>query len=164
MLAALPPFTLFHVLISLLGILSGLVVLFGLLTAKRLDGWNSLFVITTVLTSVTGFFLPAHHLMPSHILGIISLVLLAIAIYGRYGRRLVGVWSRVYAATAVLALYLNVFVLIAQLFQKVPSLKALAPTQTEQPFKLTQLVFLILFLIFTAAAAKRFRYDQLRTT
>jgi hypothetical protein len=163
MLAAMSPFTLFHVLISLLGILSGLVVLFGLLTAKRLDGWNSLFLITTVLTSVTGLFVPAHLLMLSHILGIISLILVAIAIYGRYSRKLVGVWSRVYAATAVLALYLNVFVLIAQLFQKVPSLKALAPTQTEQPFKLTQLVFLILFLIFTAAAAKRFRYDQLPT-
>jgi hypothetical protein len=162
MISGLSPFTIFHVLLSLVGILSGFVVLFGMLTAKRLDGWTAVFLITTVLTSVTGFLFPFHRLLPSHILGIISLVLLAVAIYARYSRKLAGTWSRVYAATAVLALYLNVFVLIAQLFQKVPALKALAPTQTEQPFKLTELVFLILFLVFTAAATKRFRYDQLR--
>jgi|SRR5271169_4094610 len=163
MIAAMSPFTLFHVVLSLIGILSGLIVLFGLLTAKRLEGWTAIFLVTTVLTSVTGFLFPFHRLLPSHILGIISLILLAVAIYARYSRKLAGAWSRVYAATAVLALYLNVFVLIAQLFQKVPALKTLAPTQTEQPFKLTQLVFLVLFAILTVAAAKRFRYDQLPT-
>ena len=156
-------FTLFHVALSLLGILSGLIVLFGLLTAKRLDGWTAVFLITTVLTSVTGFLFPFHKLLPSHILGILSLVLLSVAIYARYSKKLVGGWSRVYAATSVLALYLNVFVLIAQLFMKVPALHALAPTGTEGPFKITQLTFLVLFLLFTVLAAKKFHFRELRT-
>jgi hypothetical protein len=162
MISGMSPFTIFHVLLSLAGILSGMVVLYGLLTAKRLDGWTTVFLITTILTSVTGFLFPFHKLLPSHILGVLSLILLAVAIYARYGQKLAGAWSRTYAATAVLALYLNVFVLIAQLFMKVPGLKALAPTQTEPPFKLTQLVFLVLFLVFTVAAAKKFSYDHLR--
>src|SRR5271167_4469369 len=126
-------FTLFHVALSLLGILSGLIVLFGLLTAKRLDGWTSVFLSTTVLTSVTGFFFPFHKLLPSHILGVISLVLLPIAIYARYGKKLAGAWNPIYSVTAVLAQYVNFFVLIFQLFLKVPALHALAPTQSETP-------------------------------
>jgi hypothetical protein len=160
--SGMSPFTTLHVFLSLIGILSGFVVSFGLLAAKRLERWTALFLITTVLTSVTGFLFPFHRLLPSHILGILSLVLLAIAIYARYSRKLTGFWSRTYAATAVLALYLNVFVLIVQLFAKVPALKAMAPTQTEPPFKLTQLMFLVLFLVLTAAAIKRYRSDQLR--
>jgi len=162
MFSGMSPFTLFHVLLSLAGILSGLIVLFGLLTAKRLDGWTAVFLLTTVLTSVTGFLFPFHKLLPSHVLGIISLVLLAIGIYARYSKKLVGGWSRAFAATSVLALYLNVFVFIVQLFQKVPSLHSLAPTQSEPPFKITQLVFLVVFLALTILAAKKFRYDQLR--
>jgi hypothetical protein len=162
-MGVLSAFTLFHTAISLIGILLGLIVLFGMLAAKRLNGWTAVFLITTVLTSVTGFLFPFHKLLPSHILGVISLVLLAVAIYARYSKKLVGGWSRVYAATAVLSLYLNVFVLIAQLFMKVPALHALAPTGTEGPFKITQLTFLVLFLLFTGLAAKKFHFAQLQT-
>jgi len=108
---------------------------FGLLVAKRLDGWTTLFLASTVLTSVTGFLFPFSRFLPSHGVGILSLLALAIAIFARYGRHLSGLWRRTYAITAVIALYLNVFVLIVQLFQKVPALKAIAPTQSEAPFK-----------------------------
>jgi hypothetical protein len=120
--------TFVHVLLSVVGILAGFVVMYGLLTEKQLDGWTATFLWTTVLTSVIGFFFPVHRLLPSHILGIISLVLLPIAIYARYSRQLAGGWGRFYVITAAMALYLNVFVLVVQLFQKVPPLKALAPT------------------------------------
>jgi hypothetical protein len=120
--------------------------LFGMFSAKRLDGWTSLFLVTTVLTSVTGFFFPFHRLLPSHILGILSLIALAIAVYARYSRGLAGGWRRTYAITAAIALYLDVFVLIAQAFQKVPVLKVLAPTQSEPPFLVTQLIVLVIFL------------------
>jgi hypothetical protein len=146
----------------LIGILSGFVVLFGLLAARRLNAWTAWFLTTTVLTSVTGFLFPFHRLLPSHILGILSLILLTVAIYARCGRKLTAAWSRTYAATSVLALYLNVFALIVQLFQKVPALKAAAPTQSEPPFKMTQLLFLLVFLILTIAATKQFRFDKLR--
>jgi hypothetical protein len=155
-------FTLFHVVISLAGILAGFVVVYGLITAKRLDGWTSVFLWTTVLTSVTGFFFPFHKLLPSHILGVLSLIVLAIAIFARYSRKLAGGWNRAYAISAVIALYLNVFVLVAQLFMKVPALKALAPTQTEAPFKVAQLVVLVLFVVLGILAAVRFRNAQLR--
>ncbi len=154
-------FTLFHVVISLVGIFSGFVVVYGLLTAKRFDRWTSVFLWTTVLTSVTGYFFPFHKLLPSHIVGIISLVLLAIAIFARYSKKLVGPWNPTYAVTAVLAQYLNFFVLIVQLFQKIPALHALAPTQSEQPFKLTQLVVLVVFVILTILSGIRFRHAQL---
>ena len=156
-------FTLFHVALSLLGIVAGFVVVYGLLTAKPLDRSTALFLSTTVLTGVTGFLFPFHKLLPSHILGIISLVLLPIAIYARYSRKLAGAWNPTYSVTAVLALYLNFFVLIVQLFEKVPALHALAPTQTEQPFKLVQLVVLLPFVLITIFSAIRFRHVQLRT-
>ena len=157
-------YTLIHVIISLVGIFSGFVVLFGLLAGKRLDGWTALFLTTTVLTSLTGFFFPFHHLMPSHVVGILSLVTLAVAIYARYARHLAVVWRKTYVITAMVALYLNVFVLIVQLFMKIPALKALAPTQTEPPFKLTQLAVLALFIVLTIAAAIRFRNKPAYTT
>ena len=150
-------FTLIHVAISLVGILSGLVVMCGLLTAKRLDGWTRLFLVTTIATSATGFFFPFHGITPAIIVGIISLVLLAVAIIARYARHLAGVWRWIYVVTAMVALYLNVFVLIVQLFQKVPALKALAPTQSELPFAVAQLLTLALFFILTIFAALRFR-------
>src|ERR1700704_1194849 len=115
--------TLVHVIISLIGIGSGFVVMFGMMSAKRLDGWTATFLASTVATSVTGFFFPFHKLMPSHIVAIISLVVLAIAIVARYPRHLQGPWRAIYAITAVIALYLNTFVLVAQLFNKVPALK-----------------------------------------
>jgi hypothetical protein len=133
------------------------VVLFGLLAGRRFDGWTALFLTTTVATSVTGFFFPVHHFMPSHAVGIISLLVLAIAIYARYFRALRGGWRKTYVITAVVAFYLNVFVGIVQAFQKVPALKELAPTQSEPPFKLTQLVVLAVFVVLAIFAAGRFR-------
>src|SRR5437660_12294257 len=131
-------YTVIHTLISLVGIFTGLVVLFGLLVGKRLDGWTKWFLITTVLTSVTGFFFPFHGFTPAHGVGIISLLVLAVAIFARYPRQLAGQWRWIYVVSAVIALYFNVFVAIVQAFEKVPALKVMAPTQTEPPFKLTQ--------------------------
>jgi hypothetical protein len=156
-------FTLFHVVLSLVGIGSGFVVAFGLLLGKRLPLWTATFLSTTVLTSVTGFMFPVHHFMPSHGVGIVSLIVLALAIYALYVKRLAGGWRRVYVIDAVIALYLNFFVLIVQLFQKVLALKALAPTQTEAPFKVAQLTALVAFTLLAIFATRRFRNDQLRT-
>jgi hypothetical protein len=150
-------YTIIHTLISLVGIFTGLVVLFGLLAGKRLDGWTKWFLITTVLTSVTGFFFPFHGFTPAIALGIMSLIVLAVAIFARYPRRLAGHWRWIYVVTAVIALYFNVFVLVVQTFEKIPALHALAPTQTEPPFKLTQLVVLAIFVLLGIAAAIRFR-------
>jgi hypothetical protein len=154
-----PTFTLVHVIISLIGIGSGLPVLAGLLNGKRLDGWTALFLSTTIATSITGFGFPFDHLLPSHIVGIISLVVLAVAAYARYGAHLAGGWRRVYVIGAVVALYLNVFVLVVQLFRRVPALTALAPTQSEPPFAIVQLAVLVAFAALGVLATKRFR-DQ----
>ncbi|HEV8378519.1 MAG TPA: hypothetical protein VGP99_06680 [Tepidisphaeraceae bacterium] len=150
-------FTIVHVIISLIGVFSGFVVLAGLLSARRFDGWTAIFLTSTVLTSVTGFFFPVHHFMPSHGVGILSLLLLPVAIYARYGRNLIGHWRWTYVLTAMLAFYFNVFVLVVQLFVKVPALKTIAPTQSEPPFGITQLSVLLVFVAFTIAAARRFR-------
>ena len=158
----LPPFTKLHVVISLIGIVSGLVVMFGLLAGQKLNRWTALFLISTVVTSVTGFFFPFHGVTPAIVVGIISLVLLAVAIVARYVRHLAGAWRWIYAVTAMISLYLNVFVLVVQLFQKVPALKALAPTQSEPPFAVTQLVVLALFVLLTIMAAIKFRSEQLQ--
>ncbi len=163
MIFGMTTFTLVHVVISLVGIGSGLVVVYGFLTAQRLDLWTGIFLATTVLTSVTGFFLPFEHFMPSHAVGILSLVVLAIAILARYALHLARVWRRIYVVSAVIALYLNVFVLIAQLFQKVPPLHDLAPNQSEPPFLLTQLVVLVLFVGIGIAATIKFRNEPVRT-
>jgi len=150
-------FTRVHVLVSLVGIASGLIVLFGLLARKRLDGWTLLFLATTAATSITGFAFPIDHLLPSHRVGVVSLVVLAVAILARYGRRLAGTWRRIYIVSAAIALYLNVFVGVVQAFMKVPALNALAPQQTEPPFLIAQLGVLLLFVVLTVAAARRFR-------
>jgi hypothetical protein len=160
----LSAFTLFHVLLSLAGIISGFVVAFGLLTARRLEGWTAVFLWTTVATSATGFLFPFHRFLPSHAVGIVSLIVLAVALYARYKRQLAGAWQRTYVVTAMIAFYLNVFVLVAQLFMKVPALKVLAPTQSEPPFKVTQLVVLAIFIVLGVFATLRFRNEQLRTT
>ena len=157
-------YTIIHVLISLLGIFTGLIVLFGMLAGKRLDDWTRWFLITTVLTSVTGFFFPFHGFTPAIGVGIISLIVLAVAIFARYPRQLAGAWRWIYVACAVIALYFNVFVGVVQAFEKIPALKAMAPTQTEQPFKLAQLIVLELFVVLGVAATIRFRPESIRAT
>ncbi len=150
-------FTLVHVVLSLVGIFAGLVVLFGMFSSKSLDGWVALFLATTVLTSVTGFFFPFDKLLPSHIVGIISLVVLAVAILARYVYHLAGHWRWIYIVGAVLALYLNVFVGVVQAFQKVPVLSSLAPTQSEPPFLIAQFAVLAIFIVLGILAVRFFR-------
>jgi len=156
-------YTLLHVLISLVGIVSGLIVMYGFLTGKRLDGLTAVFLTTTVLTSVTGFGFPFEHLLPSHKVGIISLVILAVAIPARYVFHLAGKWRAVHVVGAATALYLNVFVLVVQSFLKVPALKALAPTQKEPPFLVAQLLVLLIFATLTVFATVRFHPGRVRT-
>jgi hypothetical protein len=150
-------FTLLHVAISLVAIVTGLPVLLAMLQNRIAPGVTALFLGTTVLTSVTGFMFPSGALLPSHIVGIISLVALAIAIVALYGFRLAGIWRPAYVIAAVLSLYLNVFVLVVQAFQKVAPLKALAPTQSELPFLLAQVVVLAAFGYAGFLAVRRFR-------
>jgi hypothetical protein len=150
-------FTIVHVVLSLVGIISGIVVATGLLSSKQLDGWTILFLISTFLTSATGFGFPVDRLLPSHVVGAISIVVLAVAFYARYPRLMAGGWRSIYVLTAIAALYLNVFVLVVQLFLKVPVLNALAPTQSEPPFAIAQLVVLIAFVVLGIATVKRFR-------
>jgi len=155
-------YTFLHVLISLVGIGSGLVVISRFLTGKRLGGLTAVFLTTTVLTSVTGFGFPFDHLLPSHKVGIISLVILAVAIPARYVFHLAGAWRWIYVIGATTALYLNVFVAVVQAFLKVPALKALAPTQKEPPFLVAQLLVLVVYVGFTILAAKRFHIESAR--
>jgi hypothetical protein len=150
-------FTVIHVGLSLLGIFAGLVVAGGLVAGKRLDGWTGGFLVTTVLTNVTGFDFPFVTFLASHAVGIISLVILPIVIVARYWKHLAGAWRKVYVVGAVLALYLNCFVLIVQLFRRMPALLVAAPTQKEPPFVVTQLVVLALFIWLGRAAVKGFR-------
>src|SRR5579863_3955397 len=157
MILGMPASVFIHVVLSLIGIGAGAIVLLGMFAGKRFDGLTALFLATTVLTSVTGFFLPAHKILPSHVLGVLSLIALAIALYARYSRKLAGGWNRTYAITATIALYFNVFVLIAQLFMKVLAIKALAPTQSEPPFLVAQLANMLLFIVLGIFAVKGFR-------
>jgi hypothetical protein len=152
----------FHVLISLIGIVSGLVVLYGLLTGRPFGAWTALFLAATVVTSVTGFPLPPFGVTPARVLGVISLVLLALAIAALYGFRLAGAWRWIYLGSAVAALYFNVFVGVVQSFQKLSFLKPLAPTQSEPPFLITQLVVLVVFIALGVLAAMRF-HPQAKT-
>jgi len=154
-------FTLIHVVLSLVGIFAGLVVVGGLVAGKRLDGWTGIFLVTTVLTNVTGFGFPFVTFLPSHGVGILSLLVLPFVFYARYGKQLAGSWRRVYVVGAVLTLYLNVFVLIVQLFRRLPALIAAAPTQKESPFVVTQLLVLALFVWLGREAFKRFHTDTL---
>jgi hypothetical protein len=156
----LTTFTLIHVVLSLVGIFAGLVVAGGLVAGRRLDGWTGVFLATTVLTNVTGFGFPFVTLLPSHIIGALSLVVLAVVIVARYWKHLAGAWHGVYVVGAVLALYLNVFVLLAQLFLRLPALIVAAPTQKEPPFLVTQLVVLALFIWLGRAARRGFRAES----
>src|SRR5271168_2782948 len=157
-------FTLVHVLLSLVGIAAGLLVVYGMLRGKRFDGATVVFLTTTVLTSLTGFLFPVEHILPSHVLGVISIVALAIALAARYGLHLSGAWRAIYVVCAFLALYLNVFVLVAQIFMKVPAAHALAPTQKEPPFLVAQLVVMAIFVVLGIFAVKKFRIEQIAAT
>jgi hypothetical protein len=152
---SLETFTLVHVLISLVGIATGFVVMFEIISGKWSNAWTAIFLITTVATSVTGFGFPFEHVTPAHIVGVISLLILAIAIPALYVFKLAGAWRWIYVIGATLALYLNFFVLIVQSFQKVPALKALAPKQTELPFLVAQSAALVLFIVLGTLAVKR---------
>jgi hypothetical protein len=149
-------YTVIHTLISLVAIFTGLVVLFGMLAGKRLDNWTKWFLITAVATTITGFFFPFHGFTPAIGLGIISLPFLALAIFARYPKHLAGSWRWIYVIGAVICLYFNLFVAVVQAFEKIPALQAMAPTQTEPPFKLTQLVVLLVSVLLAIVAAIRF--------
>ncbi len=157
---SLSTFTTVHVLISLVGIGSGFAVLLGMFSAKRVNGLTAVFLLTTVLTSMTGFSFPFIHLLPSHKVAIISLVVLAIAVLARYSFHMVGKWRWIYVVTAMIALCLNVFVLVFQSFEKVPALKAMAPTQSEPPFLVAQLAVMAIFIVLTIFAVKKFHPDM----
>ena len=153
---SLSTFTFVHVVISLIGIVTGLVVVFGMLGAKRPGGLTAVFLATTVLTSLTGFLFPFHGLLPSHVVGIISLVVLAAALFALYGNHLAGPWRWIYVAGAVAALYLNVFVGVVQAFQKLAFLQPFAPTQSEPPFIVAQALVLAIFVALGFLGVKRF--------
>jgi hypothetical protein len=155
-------YTAIHTLISLIAIFTGLVVAIGMLASKRLDNWTKWFLITAVATTVTGFFFPFHGFTPAIGLGIISLPFLALTIFARYPKQLAGPWRGIYATGAVICLYFNVFVLVVQLFEKVPTLRSIAPTQTESPFKLTQLIVLAIFVLLGIVALVRFHPEPAR--
>jgi hypothetical protein len=156
---SLAAFTKSHVIISLIGIVSGIVVMFRLLGSRRSPGWTALFLLTTILTSATGFLFPFTQLLPSHMIGIVSLVLLAIACLALYGMKLAGPWRWIYVVTAMVSLYLNIFVLIIQGFLKVPALHALAPSvpPAEPPFAVAQGLALLFFILVIIGAVRRFR-------
>ena len=154
-------FTLLHVIISLIAIVAGAVVAFGMRRAQHLPGWTALFLATTILTSVTGFFFHSKSFALPHAVGVISLVILAAALVALYGHHLEGRWRALYVVTALTAFYLNTLVLVAQLFAKVPALKALAPSGSEPPFALAQLLLLGAFVVLGVSAVRRFRPAKL---
>jgi hypothetical protein len=156
---SLSTLTLVHVMISLIAIASGIAVMFGLLGSNRMPGMTALFLLTTILTNATGFLFPFTVLLPSHMIAILSLVLLAIACFALYGMRLSGAWRWVYVVTAMVSLYLNVFVLVIQGFLKVPALHALAPSvpPSEPPFAVVQGLVLVFFIVVMVAGMRRFR-------
>jgi hypothetical protein len=162
MILGMTTFTFFHVIISLVGIFSGIFVVYGMFGGRGLNRMTALFLSTTVATSVTGFMFPYHGFTPGIGVGIVSMVVLAIAIIARYGRHLAGGWRRTYVISALIALYLNVFVLIAQLFEKVPALHALAPKGSEPPFAITQVAVMAIFVVLGIFAARGFRNPEVR--
>jgi hypothetical protein len=156
---SLATFTMVHVIISLIGIVSGIIVMFGMLGSSRMPGLTAIFLLSTILTSATGFLFPFTQLLPSHMIGILSLVLLAIACIALYAMRLAGPWRWIYVVTALVSLYLNVFVLVIQAFLKVPALHALAPSvpPSEPPFAVIQGIVLLFFIVVIVGASRRFR-------
>lgn len=156
---SLPTFTLFHVVLSLIGIAAGFVTLFALFSSKPPGGWTTLFLSTTILTSVTGYFFPVNRILPSHIVGAVSLVALAAAVVALYRFRLAGAWRWIYVVSALAALYLNVFVGVVQAFLKIPPLHDLAPTQSDPPFVIAQGIVLLAFIAIGFVAVRRFHPD-----
>lgn len=149
-------FTLFHVVISLSAIVSGIVVAVTMLGSKTTDSWTAIFLATTALTSITGFLFPRDHVLPAHIVGVVALLVLIVAIAALYGYRLAGSWRWIYVVCALVSLYLNVFVLVIQAFLKVAILNALAPTQSDPVFIVAQLIVLALFVVLGIMALRRF--------
>jgi hypothetical protein len=154
---SLAQFTLLHVFVSLVGIGAGFFVVFGLLTSRRLSILTALFFVTTILTSLTGFLFPFKGVTPGVVLGILSIIALLLAIVALYGKKLAGAWRGVYVISTMLAFYFNFFVLVAQSFEKVPALHGIAPTQSSPGFGITQLALLVVFVLLTIRAFKRFR-------
>jgi len=159
---SLSTFVTAHVIISLIGIVAGIIVMFGMLGSNRMPALTAIFLLFTILTSATGFLIPpllSETLLPSHMIGILSLVLLAIACIALYGMELSGAWRWIYVVTAMISLYLNVFVLIIQSFLKVPALHALAPSvpPSEPPFAIVQGIVLVFFVIVIIGAVRRYR-------
>ena len=150
-------FTVLHVVITLVAIGSGLIVVGGIFASHKLPVTTALFLFTTALTSVTGFLFPIHSFTPALGVGIVACVILAVALFALYKEHLVGAWRWIYVVTAVASLYLNVFVLVVQSFVKVSALNALAPTQSEPPFAITQLVILVIFILIALIAVVKFR-------
>lgn len=153
-------FTTLHVIISLIGIASGFVVLFGMFGSNKLSGWTAIFLLATILTSVTGFFFPVVGLDPARIVGIISLVVLAAAVLGLYIFGLQGAWRWIYVVGALIGFYLNCFVAVVQSFQKLAFLQPLAPTQSEPPFQIAQGIVLLLFVVFGILAIRKFHPER----
>jgi hypothetical protein len=159
---SLSTFVLVHVIISVIGIVAGFVVMAGMLGSRPMPGWTAVFLLLTILTSATGFLIPplvSEKLLPSHIIGALSLVLLAVACLALYGQKLSGSWRWIFVLTALLAQYLNVFVLVIQSFLKIPPLHALAPSvpPSEPPFAIVQGVVLVFFVVCIIGAIRRFR-------
>ncbi len=154
---SIPAFTLLHVIITLIAIASGLIAVGGMFASRRLPGTTAVFLLTTVLTSVTGFLFPIHGFTPGLGVGIVSCLILAVALYAYYGKHLTGAWRWIYVVTAIAALYFNIVVLIVQSFQKVAALAALAPTQSDPPFVITQVVVMVIFILIGLFAAVKFR-------
>ena len=159
---SLSTFITVHVIISLIGIVAGIIVMFGMLGSNRMPGLTAIFLLFTILTSATGFLIPplvSDKLLPSHIIGALSLVLLAVACFALYGQKLSGRWRLIYVLTALISLYLNVFVLVIQSFLKIPALHALAPSvpPSEPPFAIVQGIVLVFFVIVIIGAIRRYR-------
>lgn len=150
-------FTLFHVALSLVGILAGFVAAFGWLASRTRPGWTAVFLWTTLATTVSGFLFPFHGFTPAIGFGLLSLPVLGAAFYALHARKLAGPWRWIYVVNALFALYLNFFVLIVQSFLKIPALHALAPTQKEPPFAVAQGAALLFFAVLGFAAVKKFR-------
>jgi hypothetical protein len=153
-------FTLVHVVLSILGIVSGCVVVGGLVAGARLDGWTALYLSAAILTSVTGFGFRFTVVTPAHIVAVVSLLVLTVCLAARYWRKLEGGWRATYVVTAVTALYLNVFVLVAQFFEKTPALLELAPAQQGPHFAVTQALAVAFFVWLGRAALRGFRGAQ----
>lgn len=147
-------FTLIHTLLSVVGVFAGLVLAGGWIGGKQLERWSVLFLVTTFLTNLSGFGFPFVTLLPGHIIGAISLALLPFVLAARYWKHLAGGWRRVYVVGSLVLLYFNSFILVVQLFKRIPGLIAAAPTQKEPPFIVTQLVVLALFIWLGREAGK----------